>query len=94
MPRLLFGTSFLLAMSASFSVLNYLLLTVAGPRIDLQLAAVDRAMGVDWPAMIAFVAHYPVTNAVLQLVYVSVLPQIALLLIAIGLIARPRASTR
>ena len=89
LAAMLFGTSFLLGMSASFSVLNYLLLTVAGPRIDLQLAAADRAMGVDWPAMIAFVARYPVTNAVLQLVYVSVLPQIALLLIAIGLIGKP-----
>jgi hypothetical protein len=90
LAAMLFGTSFLLAMSASFSVLNYLLLTVAGPRIDLQLAAIDRAMGVDWPAMIAFVANYPITNAVLQLVYVSVLPQIALLLIAIGLIGKPQ----
>lgn len=89
LSAMLSGTSFLLGMSASFSVLNYLLLTVAGPRIDTQLASIDRAMGVDWPAMMAFVSHYPVTNAVLQLIYLSVLPQIALLIVALGLLGRP-----
>ncbi|HEX4861646.1 MAG TPA: phosphatase PAP2 family protein [Rhizomicrobium sp.] len=89
LSAMLAGTSFLLGMSASFSLLNYLLLTVAGTRIDMQLAAVDRAMGVDWPAMMAFVAHYPVTNAALQLIYLSVLPQIALLIVTIGLWGKP-----
>ncbi len=89
LAAMLFGTSFLIGMSASFSVLNFLLLTVAGQRIDAPLAAIDRALGVDWPAMMAFVAHYPVTNMVLQLVYISVLPQIALLIPALGLKGKP-----
>ncbi|MBS0472637.1 MAG: phosphatase PAP2 family protein [Proteobacteria bacterium] len=92
-PRLaamLSGTSFLIAMSASFSVLNFFLLTVAGPRIDLPLAAIDRAMGVDWPALMAFIAHYPAVNMIFQLVYISVLPQIALLVVALGLKGEPR----
>ncbi|HEX4301153.1 MAG TPA: phosphatase PAP2 family protein [Rhizomicrobium sp.] len=89
LAAMLFATGFLIGMSAGFSVLNYLLLTVAGPRIDTSLAAIDRAMGVDWPALMAFVAHYPVTNMVLQLVYISVLPQIALLVVALGFKGRP-----
>jgi hypothetical protein len=89
LAAMLFGTSFLIGMSASFSLMNYLLLTVAGHRIDVPLAAIDRALGVDWPALMAFVAHYPVTNLVLQLVYISVLPQIALLVVALGLKGRP-----
>jgi len=84
LAAMLIGTSFLLGMSASFSVLNYLLLTVAGPRIDVALASADRALGVDWPAMMATVAQHPRLNGVLQLVYVSVLPQIALLIVALG----------
>jgi hypothetical protein len=91
-PRLaamLFGTSFLIGMSAAFSVLNYLLLTVAGQRIDQPLAALDRALGVDWPALMAFMAHYPLTNMVLQLVYISVLPQIAVLVVALGFWGKP-----
>ena len=89
LAAMLLGTSFLIGMSAAFSVLNYLLLTFAGPRIDAPLAAIDRALGVDWPALMTFVAHYPLSNMVLQLVYISVLPQIALLTVALGFKGRP-----
>jgi hypothetical protein len=89
LAAMLSATAFLIAMSASFSVLNYLLLTVAGARIDATLAAADRALGVDWPALMALVAHYPRTNIVLQLVYVSVLPQIAVLVLAHGFFGTP-----
>jgi len=85
LATMLVGTSFLLAMSSSFSLLNYLLLTVTGPRIDLPLAAIDRAMGVDWPAMMAFAAQHPWLNECFRLAYISVLPQIALLIVVIGL---------
>jgi membrane-associated phospholipid phosphatase len=88
LAAMLTGTSFLLAMSSSFSLLNYLLLTVAGPRIDLSLAAIDRAMGVDWPALMALAAQHPWINACFRLAYISVLPQIALLIVAIGLIGK------
>jgi hypothetical protein len=84
LAAMLMGTSFLLGMSASFSVLNYLLISVAGPRIDAPLAVIDRALGVDWPALMGIAAEHPLLNGILQLVYVSVLPQIALLVIALG----------
>jgi signal transduction histidine kinase len=86
---MLTATAFLIAMSAAFSVLNYLLLTVAGARIDGALAAADRSIGVDWPALMAFVAQFPRTNMVLQLVYISVLPQIAVLVLCLGLFGAP-----
>lgn len=84
LTAMLIGTGFLLGMSASFSLLNYLLLTIAGQRIDVPLAALDRAMGVDWPAMMALAAQHPVVSAVLQLAYISVLPQIAVLVAVLG----------
>jgi hypothetical protein len=89
LAAMLTGTAFLIGMSAAFSVMNYLLLTVAGHRIDANLAAIDRAMGVDWPAMMAFVSHYPVTNFVLKVLYLSVLPQVAAVTVAQGLIGKP-----
>ena len=89
LAAMLMATAFLIGMSASFSVLNYLLLTVAGPRIDGTLAAFDRAIGVDWPAMMAFIAHYPRTDMVLQFVYISVLPQIAVLVLCLGFFGKP-----
>ena len=84
LAAMLLGTSFLLGMSSSFSLLNYLLLTVAGQRIDAPLAALDRALGVDWPAMMSVAAEHPIISAGLQLAYISVLPQIAVLVALLG----------
>ena len=86
-PRLsamLFGAGFLCLFSTAASVLNYCLLTVAGASIDPQLAAIDRALGFDWPALMSAVAPHPILNLVLQVAYISMLPQVALLTIAVG----------
>jgi len=84
LAAMLVGTSFLIAMSASFSLLNYLLLTVAGARIDIPLAALDRALGVDWPALMRLTAQHPLIALGLQLSYISVLPQVAVLVALLG----------
>ena len=89
LAAMLFGASFLVAFSATFSVLNYFLLTIAGARIDTALAALDRDMGLDWPAMITSLADEPAINNVLRLAYNSVLPQVAALVICLGWRQRP-----
>jgi hypothetical protein len=86
-PRLaamLLGTAFLLAFSLAASVLNYLLLTRAGARIDLQLATLDRALGFDWPRVMAWMAQHPLLNQVAMMAYSSMLPQVALLTILLA----------
>jgi len=86
-PRLaamLFGTGFLCLFSLEASILNYLLLPHAGPRIDQALAALDRAMGFHWPAAMGFMAAHPLLNAAALFVYSSMLPQVALLTIVLG----------
>jgi hypothetical protein len=73
-PRLaamLFGTGFLCAFSLGASLLNYLLLTRVGTRLDLQLAAL-----------------HPRLNATALVVYFSMLPQVALLVIALATVER------
>src|SRR5690348_4903775 len=58
LAAIMFGTAFLCAFSAAASVLNYFLLTVAGPRIDNILVAADRALGFDWyTTMVAMSRH-------------------------------------
>ncbi|MEI9930906.1 MAG: phosphatase PAP2 family protein [Rhizomicrobium sp.] len=84
LATMLFGTAFLIAFSAAFAMLNYLLLTVAGPRIDNFLAAADRAIGIDWPAMMAAMANHPRANLILHIAYDSVMPQIAVLIIVLS----------
>lgn len=86
-PRLaamLFGTGFLCAFSIGASLLNYLLLTHTGARIDGSLAALDRAMGFDWPAAMSWMAAHPRLNAVAFLAYGSMLPQVALLTVVLA----------
>jgi hypothetical protein len=86
-PRLaamLFGTGFLCAFSIGASLLNYLLLTHTGARIDGPLAALDRAMGFDWPAAMSWMAVHPRLNAVAFIAYGSMLPQVALLTVMLA----------
>jgi hypothetical protein len=86
-PRLsamLFGAGFLCLFSAAASVLNYCLLTVAGGRIDFALAAIDRSLGFNWPAVMIALAPHTLVTSVLFVAYNSALPQIALLLCALG----------
>ncbi|HEY3776749.1 MAG TPA: phosphatase PAP2 family protein [Rhizomicrobium sp.] len=91
LAAMLFGAAFLVAFSTGFSVFNYFLLTVAGYRIDPLLAQLDRALGVDWPALMAFVAAHPALNLLLRLAYITVLPQVALLIIVLGCSGRPNS---
>jgi len=80
-PRLaamLFGAGFLCAFSCEASSLNYLLLTKAGTRIDIALSGLDRAMGLDWPSAVRWMARHPRLNAASLIAYSSMLPQVAL----------------
>jgi hypothetical protein len=81
---MMFGTSFLCAFSAAASVLNYFLLTVAGPRIDDILARADLALGFDWYATMMAMSHHLLLNAVFFRVYNTILPQIAVVLVALA----------
>jgi hypothetical protein len=84
LAAMLMGASFLTAFSAAASVLNYFLLTVAGPRIDWLLVAADRALGFDWYATMVAMAQHPFINGVFFQVYNLILPEIALVLIALA----------
>lgn len=78
------GASFLILFSMAASVLNYLLLTVAGPRIDASLAAADRFLGFHWDAVMLAMADRPRLNLFFFGVYNAVLPEIALVLVALA----------
>jgi len=86
-PRLsamLFGAGFLCLFSAAASLLNYFLLTVAGRRIDSTLAAIDRGLGFNWPAVMTLAARHPLLDAVLFVAYSSMLPLMALMICVLG----------
>ncbi|HKQ46162.1 MAG TPA: phosphatase PAP2 family protein [Rhizomicrobium sp.] len=84
LAAMLMGTSFLCLFSAGASVLNYFLLTLHGPRIDHILVAADRALGFDWYRTMVFMTDYPLLNEVFFCIYNIVLPEIALVLVALA----------
>lgn len=81
---LLFGLGFLFASAASLNIINYFGLTVAGPRIDALLAAMDRTIGVNWPALMRFAADHSRFNMVLLIAYDFSVWQITALMILLG----------
>jgi hypothetical protein len=78
------GIGFLIVFPAGCSLLSYLLMTIAGPRIDVALAAIDHAMGFSWPALMGLAARHRILNTLLAWAYVSVMPQTTLLLLLLG----------
>jgi len=84
LAAMLGACAFLCAFSAAAAMLNYLLLAVAGGRIDGVLAAWDRALGFDWPRIMMLAAAHPRIAGLLLIAYGSMLPQVALLMIALA----------
>lgn len=68
------------------SLFNYLLMPHRGPTLDPALAEIDAILfGYHWPDFVAFAAGFPLINAAMRLAYLSTLPQIAILVAALGL---------
>ncbi|MBV9992054.1 MAG: phosphatase PAP2 family protein [Alphaproteobacteria bacterium] len=79
---------FMIVIPAACALLSYLLVTVAGTRMDAQLAAIDRAIGFDWVEVMTVASNHPSANAVLALAYTSVMPQTFVLMMVLGLTRR------
>lgn len=88
LSAMLAGAAFLLAFSASCSLLSYLLVTVAGSRIDNLLASADMSIGFYWPSVMTFAANHPLLTSLLGMAYLSVMFQIAMLLLLLGWMQR------
>ena len=75
---------------ACVSLFNYLLLPIVRPTIDIQVAAVDAIFGFYWPDVMAWAADNPVLTFIMKLAYMSTVPQIAALVVILGLSGRMR----
>ena len=84
LAAMLLGASFLVFFTAAANLLNNFLLTVAGPRIDAQLDAADRALGFDWYRLMLAMADHPVLNGWLFRIYNIALPEVALLMVVLA----------
>ena len=84
-------TSIMILFTASMSVFNYLLMPIERPMIDELLVRIDALFGYHWPDMVAFGAEHPIFNAVTRYAYMSTMPQLALLVVVLGLSGQVRA---
>ena len=78
-------TAIFIFFSMTLSVFNYLLLPVSGNLMDETLASIDALFGYHWPDVMALAAEYPTFSLAMKFAYMSTVPQLALLVVILGL---------
>lgn len=94
LAAMLLAGAFLVIFTAACSLLNSFLLTVAGPNSDVFFDHLDRALGFDWYRAMLAVARHPLLNQVFFVAYNLVLPEIALLVLALSIWGRTQTVYR
>lgn len=96
-PRLsatLIALGFYPIYASLLALVTYMQFPFQRPLIDPLLLRIDAALGYDWVAGVTWLADYPAISQILARVYVSALPQLAILLLVLGLSGRVMALHR
>ena len=83
------AANLLIVFMAAAGTLSYLVVSTNARLVDTSLAAWDRALGFDWPTFAAWLQAHPGLEAPLHSAYASGVPQIVLVVLFLGLTARP-----
>ncbi|MFO1184598.1 MAG: phosphatase PAP2 family protein [Bauldia sp.] len=81
-------TAWLLLFSPVAALLSNVLITLNFPGMDDWLTAFDRMIGFDWGSYYAFFTGRPLVGFVAALIYISVLPQLAIAIIVLSMMGR------
>lgn len=81
-------TALLVAWGPPVAALSYIVLAPGLTLADGHFAAMDRALGFDWPSWYRYVEARPRFGQVLSALYATSLPHVAIVLIAAGLSGR------
>jgi membrane-associated phospholipid phosphatase len=82
------GTAQLIAFSSVGAPLSYVAASLGWPLQDALFDAADRALGFDWPAMLAWMNAHPALHSACKLAYLSFTPQATITVLALGFSAR------
>ncbi|MBV9054282.1 MAG: phosphatase PAP2 family protein [Hyphomicrobiales bacterium] len=82
------ATAFMLAFAATTGVLTYPMVETGAATRDLMFMAFERALGIDWRALVDVMTASPTVNVGLTLAYLSSLPQIPLTILVLGFVGR------
>ena len=80
--------AFIFASAIAGSTFMYLSASLGLPLRDAELAAIDKAMGFDWPAFLAFTNQYHILSWALVAAYHASGPQLLLLILFLGFTRR------
>lgn len=81
------ATGLFILFSMAGSIFNYMLLPVFFAPIDPLLSRLDAAMDFDWPAFATWISGFPLFGLILRVVYFSSLPQMVVIILALGFFA-------
>ncbi|MGU9981250.1 phosphatase PAP2 family protein [Phreatobacter sp. HK31-P] len=81
--RLLHAAPQFVLMTFFGGALSYSAMATNLPLWDATFDAMDKALGFDWPALLALKGRYPDVAALLKLAYFSMLPQMAVVIVAL-----------
>lgn len=84
LPAMLEAAVAMLSFTAAAGFLSYLATATGAPLVDAPLAAADRALGFDGPALRALLDQHPHVAAVLTLAYASGLLQLVVIVLGLG----------
>lgn len=82
--NIFFGLSIVLIVGWTAAAIHFAAMSFSPPEIDATLYAIDRALGFNWLALAAWLDQRPVLDAVLGIAYISLLPQIMVLIILLS----------
>lgn len=77
------AAGFLVLFTMLLATMSYLGTSLALPLWDARFAALDRALGFDWTAHLAFVTEHRWLELALEVAYHSSLPQVAIVVVAL-----------
>ena len=90
-PEVIVAAALLVLLTDIMSPAQYVAVALKRPLIDAWLARADAALGVHVPSLALWTANHRIVAKLLELCYISLLPQFLLPLMVIGLYKRDRA---
>lgn len=82
------GGVFMLLAWPALRLLNHLVMTMAFPLVDAELAAIDRTLGFDWLSYLSWLDHIPLLLSIMGLLYTSLSIYVGIFLVVVAAVSR------